>query len=100
MLAIYFWARSLTWSMVNISREISLDKTGFSFAGGYQLQIASWLGVRVHVYLPLSVLESHLAWICADLRHATMVSVSSHAHNPVVSGRYYFLRLNHHLWLL
>lgn len=39
-----------------------LEKTDFSFAGGYQLQIASWLGVGSHVYTHILVQALHLTW--------------------------------------
>lgn len=43
--------------MVKRPSETPLEeKKDFSFASGYHLQIASWLVVGAHVYLPFSVL--------------------------------------------
>lgn len=52
VLAIYFWARGLPQSVVGISNE----PQGKTIASCYQLDIASWLRVELHVQFPLSVL--------------------------------------------
>ena len=48
----------------------------FSFASGYQLQIASWLELGFCVYFSFSVLGIYLAWTCASFGHIVTVSVS------------------------
>lgn len=58
-----------------------------------QLQIVSWL-VPCPLHPP-SVLGCILAWTCADPVHSVMVSV-----NLCVSGRYCFLVLIYHFFLL
>lgn len=51
-----FWTWGLLWSVVNISRDLPLEKIDFPFARGYQLQI-TWLEMGPHVYFLLSVLR-------------------------------------------
>ena len=55
------WARGLCWSVVDLPRETPLGEAIFSFVGVCQLQIASWLGMGSHVFLPLSGLGPCLA---------------------------------------
>lgn len=46
------------------------------------------------VFLPMSVMEPCLLWICAGLKHAAIVSEFM-CINPVVSGRYCFHNVIH-----
>lgn len=61
-----FWALKLPWSVVDIPSNTLLGgKTDFfSFTSRYQLTIASWLGMRLCIHVPLSVWEFCLPWIC------------------------------------
>lgn len=60
---VILWPWDLSWSVVNISSGTPLETTNFSYVSGYQLQIASWLGVGVQVYFSLLVLGTlSLAW--------------------------------------
>lgn len=45
------------WSVVDTPRDDSLEKINFPFLSRYQLQIASWLGVKLGVRFPFSVLR-------------------------------------------
>lgn len=47
---IYCWAWCLLLSVINKLRETPLRKTNFFFAGAWQLEIASWLGMGTHVH--------------------------------------------------
>jgi hypothetical protein len=42
----------LPFSVVITPGEISLEKTNFSFVGGYQLETTSELGMNTFVYFP------------------------------------------------
>lgn len=44
-------------------------KNNFSVASRFQIQIASWLGLGVHVYFPFSAVGSPLPWTCANTVH-------------------------------
>lgn len=55
MLVNYSQAWSLPWSVVDITNDTRLEKAEFYFASGYQLQVASWLGVGI--LCPLSLLS-------------------------------------------
>ena len=46
----YFWAWDLRKAMD--TQDTPLEKTDFPLSSGYQLQIASWLGVNTHVHCP------------------------------------------------
>ena len=72
MLFNYFWTWGLLWSVVNISRDLPLEKTDFPFARGYQLQI-TWLEMGPHVYFLLSVLGPCLARAHAGLVDAATI---------------------------
>ena len=61
-----------TWGPV--VSETPLEKTEFSFAGRYQLQIASWLGIGDHVDLPFLVPGPWLAGTSADPLHNATVA--------------------------
>ena len=54
LLAIYSWAYSLPLRVVCFPSETPLEKTKFSFASGYQLEIASGLGMGRVSTSPLS----------------------------------------------
>lgn len=54
----------------------------------------SFLGMGACVFLPMSVMEPCLLWICAGLKHAAIVSEFM-CINPVVSGRYCFHNVIH-----
>lgn len=47
VLAIYFWAWGLPLAVVCTTSETLLEKTNFSFASGYELEIASVLEYEV-----------------------------------------------------
>lgn len=49
----YAWGRGLSWSVVNILSQTPLDRAGFSFSGGYLLEIASWRGSAACIYLSI-----------------------------------------------
>lgn len=53
--AIYDWARSLTLRILCFPRKIPLGETKFSFAGRYQWEIASGLGMGAYVYFPFQL---------------------------------------------
>lgn len=74
----YYLAWSLLWSVINILNETPLEKIGFSFASGYQLLIAYWLGERTLVHFPFSVL-GHIRF---EPVHAAIGCVSSYVHQP------------------
>lgn len=44
------------WSIDDIPKKHSMEETHFPFDREFQLQIASWIGIRLHVYIPFSVL--------------------------------------------
>lgn len=46
-------------------------ENSFPFASRYQLQIASWLGLGLHVYFAPSLLRSCLAWTYTEVVCAT-----------------------------
>lgn len=75
MLFTYSWARHLPLSMVN---TLNWEKTHFSFACEYKLQIAYWSGVGDFVQLLLSVLGANLTWTCAGTVHAATVIVNQY----------------------
>lgn len=62
LLAIYSRAKCLPWNVLNVPSVTPLDKTNFPLPAG----VAAWLGVRVHVHFPFSVLEPHLAGTCVQ----------------------------------
>lgn len=49
------WVWGLPWSVVHMPSETRLEKIDFLPASGYQLQMASWLGVEPHVHFSLLV---------------------------------------------
>lgn len=53
-LSIYCWACSLSLQVVCFLSEIALGETRFSFTGGYQLEIASRLGMQAPVHFSFS----------------------------------------------
>lgn len=67
------------WYITSITPQ---KKTDFLSSNSYQLQIASWLGMRHCAYFPLLVLGLGLTLMVSDLRHAVTVSVSSNGHQP------------------
>lgn len=101
MLTNYSRSWELPSGIVNITSKIPLEKMNLSFANRYQLQIASWLGVGVHVYSPSPVSTGtpsswnacrpwtsyHHLWVYMCL-------------GPGVSGRHCFLWVIHYFWLL
>lgn len=60
-LATYCWAWNLAFRVICVRSEIPLGEINFPFAHSYRLEMASGLQVGVCVYLPLSVLGTHLA---------------------------------------
>lgn len=77
MLGNYSWTCGLSWSVVGITSNGTLKKTGFPFMNDYQLQTVSWLVVEPHLHFSLSVLGPCLAWTCTGLMCSVTVSVSS-----------------------
>jgi hypothetical protein len=77
LLAIHCWARSLPFRVFVSRSETPLDKTKFSFASCYQLEIASGLGMGacVHFSFQMLLVQTHTGPV-----HAASVSVSSHLH--------------------
>lgn len=71
----------LPWSVVDITSVIPQKKTDFLSPNSYQLQIASWLGMRHCAYFYLLVLGICLAWMFSDLRCVITVSVDSNGHH-------------------
>jgi hypothetical protein len=53
------WAWGLPWSIVDVPSYNLLEKTGSHFAGGCQLQTASWLGTRSCSYSVSWPLQLH-----------------------------------------
>lgn len=51
-----------------------MEKTNFTFICRWQLQIASWLGMRTSIHLTLLVHGPHLSRTCAGLLHVANVS--------------------------
>lgn len=49
------WKWGMSWSVVDIHIDTSLDKTDFPFGSGYQLQIVSLFCTRPCVQFPISV---------------------------------------------
>lgn len=90
----YSWAGVLPLRVANIWNTTPLDNTDFSFACGYQCQIASWLGVGSYVHSPRSVLEHALDWTCPGLAHAAIVWVHLCTH-LVLSEKYLFQGVIH-----
>lgn len=72
VLATYSWVLGLPWRVLILHWSL-ID---FPLASGYQLQIASLLGLGVRVHVPFLALEPHLTWMCAGLLCAATVSVS------------------------
>lgn len=74
-----------------------MEKNSFSFASGYQLEIASglWMGANVHVYS--QDWGPHMTWTCKGPVHAAPVSLSS---SSVVSRSSCFFGVFHSHWLL
>ena len=70
----YFWAWDLRKAMD--TQDTPLEKTDFPLSSGYQLQIASWLGMGSHIYFLVQGL--YMAWSCADPVNAARVSVISY----------------------
>ena len=66
LLAKYFWAWALPWSVLNTTSDTPLEKTVF-FSISYQLQIDSWLGMRLCISFSFSV----LGFLCG-LKHPHM----------------------------
>lgn len=99
VLANYSWVWGLSWSVVAIPNVTPLKKTDFPSLSSYHLQIASWSGLCLFVHIPF-VLGFCLAWTCAGLVSAVIVSVSTVYANRVVSGKWYLLGVTYHLWLL
>lgn len=81
------WAWNLPWSVVYILSETPLEKGSFSFASGYQVQIASWLGVGAVFTSPQQCCDS----IWRELAHAAASLWVSMCISPVMSGRHCFL---------
>lgn len=82
------WAQGLPWSLGNMPSETLLKETNFYFAGGYQLQIESWLDVGPYVHATLSVSEpvQSLGMLTPPLWVQMCI-------NPVLSGRQFPWRL-------
>lgn len=57
VLANYSWAWACSGVWLLHTLRVPLGKASFPFAGGYQLQRASWEGVGLLAHGPLSVLE-------------------------------------------
>lgn len=66
-------------------------KTDFLSPNSYQLQIASWLGMRHCAYFHLLVLGICLAWMFSDLRCVITVSVNSNGHHSCCVWEMLFL---------
>lgn len=74
LLANFFWACSLLWTVSNRLQWQFVEKTDFPFVYGYQLQIISWLGLRSRVHFLFSVLGPHMAWTRAGPVHTVTAS--------------------------
>lgn len=80
-------AWGLLFSVVNISKDIPLMITNFSFARQFQLMIALWVGFGSPWQLPLSVLEPTRL----ESVHLLPMLQLSHMHiNSVISRRQCF----------
>lgn len=95
------WAKGLPLRVVSSMRLSWRKLIFFLSASGYQLEIASGLGMGVYIHL--SSLLYNPIWcrpmIKALCMNATLC-VSSYVHQPVVSRTPRFFRALHPLWLL
>ena len=75
--------------MINIPTETPLDKTNFSFASRWQLQIP-FLGIRAQVHFPFSMLGPHLTWTCVGPCLLPVHLWVNMCIGPAESQRHYF----------
>lgn len=80
-----FWAWDLSWRCGWYTQWDSIKENGFALASGYQLQVASWLGVGHSVHVTLLVLQ--LVYAATVWVHRCI--------NPVVFRRHSFLDAIH-----
>lgn len=52
----------------------SPGKRSFFIPCGYQVEIASWLGMWDDVHVPISILGPYVVWTCNSPKHASTVS--------------------------
>lgn len=69
------WAWFLSWNVVDILNNTLLEKTDFLFSRKNQLQMPSWLGMKVCLHIPLMQGLN----MCSPV-HAVTVSVCSYGH--------------------